>query len=215
MYVRLIVREYDFFSVRLESDTLWGSSAHTTEVNVYSNPSGRGVHKGTPRPYSLNREGDVVFDKTTGLHWVRAGSDYTMPWDMTGDFVAGLNEDRYGGFDDWRLPTLEEALSLVEPVRKNADRSNPRFLSLYIDPIFDAAQRRIWSADKYAASPVVDWEIERNLPRDRSGARSRYSSLSREQSHACWHVSFDDGCCRCYQGGDYWVRPVRADPVTS
>ena len=35
---------------------------------------------------------------------------------------------------------MEELVSLVEPTEKNGD--------LYIDPIFDAAQRWCWSADK-------------------------------------------------------------------
>jgi hypothetical protein len=48
-----------------------------------------------------------------------------------------LNAKRFAGFGDWRLPTLEEAMSLMEQERKNA--------GLYIDTVFDRRQEFIWT----------------------------------------------------------------------
>jgi hypothetical protein len=36
-----------------------------------------------------------------------------MNFQAAGRYVAGLNSGQYGGIDSWRLPTLEEALSLA------------------------------------------------------------------------------------------------------
>ncbi|MCK6620702.1 MAG: DUF1566 domain-containing protein [Calditrichia bacterium] len=54
-----------------------------------------------------------------------------------------LNRQGFAGYSDWRLPTLEEAISLMEREEKNG---------LYIDPLFDSRQWRIWTADKESAS---------------------------------------------------------------
>ena len=64
-----------------------------------------------------------------------------VPWIEAEAYVDTLT---YAGFDDWRLPTLEEAMSLMEP------KMNEH--GLYIDPIFDRKQRWIWTADKHSAS---------------------------------------------------------------
>jgi len=49
---------------------------------------------------------------------------------------------------DWRLPTLEEAMSLMEPGKREH--------GLFIEPIFAGAQRWIWTADKASASAAWD-----------------------------------------------------------
>jgi hypothetical protein len=53
----------------------------------------------------------------------------------------------FAGYRNWRLPTLEEAMSLMEPERKE----------LYINPVFDNEQYWIWTADLYSAS--VAWSV--------------------------------------------------------
>lgn len=59
----------------------------------------------------------VVVDRRTGLRWEKSGSGF---WNRTGlrearQRIAGLNDARHGGHKDWRLPTLEEAMSLITP----------------------------------------------------------------------------------------------------
>jgi hypothetical protein len=68
-------------------------------------------------------------DKTTGLMWQRHGLDITSIRKMR-QHVARLNSERYAGFADWRLPTLAEALSLMEPQKNDQD--------LHLDPAFSA-----------------------------------------------------------------------------
>lgn len=91
----------------------------------------------------------VIVDKSTGLMWQQSGAASTMTFDQAKEYVARLNAEPFGGFSDWRLPTIEELASLVEPVQKHAD--------LYIDPVFDDTQRWIRSADKESTKLV--WGI--------------------------------------------------------
>jgi len=81
----------------------------------------------------------VVTDATTGLVWQRGGSGRVMPRDRAGAYVEGLNEDRFAGHADWRLPTLEEAMSLNEP--DNAS-------GWHLDPVFQPASAAfVWTSD--------------------------------------------------------------------
>ena len=57
--------------------------------------------------------------------------------------ISNLNRLGYAGHEDWRLPTLEEAYSLLEPEKITIDR-----LSLHIDPILGEAYPFIWTSDQ-------------------------------------------------------------------
>ncbi|MCG3157924.1 MAG: hypothetical protein DKINENOH_04560 [bacterium] len=113
------------------------------------NPEGKGiVHQ-----YQLQNDSLVVYDGATKLdtklYWQRSGSKETMTHDQASAYVDSLNHIKFAGYNDWRLPTLEEAMSLMEPERKNGD--------LFIAPIFDATQRWIWTSSKQAAG--VAWYV--------------------------------------------------------
>jgi TIR domain-containing protein/uncharacterized protein DUF1566 len=57
----------------------------------------------------------VVLDHATGLMWQRGGSGDNVQggYKAAEDYVQGLNAKKFAGFDDWRLPTLEEGMSLM------------------------------------------------------------------------------------------------------
>jgi hypothetical protein len=63
----------------------------------------------------------MVMDRTTGLIWevkTTDGSihdkDKVYDWsDARQDFIAELNAMRFGGFEDWRLPTTDELRALT------------------------------------------------------------------------------------------------------
>jgi hypothetical protein len=59
---------------------------------------------------------DVLVDQRTGLMWQRGGLDIGSIRLVQRNTEA-CNQGRYAGYDDWRLPTLEEAMSLLEPVK--------------------------------------------------------------------------------------------------
>jgi len=82
---------------------------------------------------------EVVVDNATGLMWMREGSDNYLEWDEVQKWVTRLNQLGYAGYQDWRLPTLEEAASLLEPNKRDG---------LYIDPVFNRRQLDCWTGDR-------------------------------------------------------------------
>lgn len=82
----------------------------------------------------------MIVDHTTGLTWHQGGSEKYMGFEEAQQYIEQLNRKGCGGYNDWRLPTLEEAMSLMEPEKKHGN--------LYIDPVFDKAQTFILTADK-------------------------------------------------------------------
>ena len=83
-----------------------------------------------------NRD-EIIRDNATGLIWQKSGSLSRMNYSNAVDWIESLNRKKYAGKNDWRLPTLEEAMSLIEPVKTK---------NLYIDSIFDNRQTDIWTS---------------------------------------------------------------------
>ena len=129
--VKAVLRQYDFYCGEYSWSQEW------------SNPQGRGL----PNDFVLQSGGKIVLDRATGLMWQQSGSGEYMTYDKAPAYIAQLNRANFAGYSDWRLPTLEEAMSLMESKKLNED--------LYIDPKFDKTQRYIWTADKESAG--VAW----------------------------------------------------------
>jgi serine/threonine protein kinase len=101
---------------------------------------------------TLERDG-VILDRATNLRWQRAGSEYPKAWPQALRYIEHLNETGFGGYRNWRLPTVDELMSLLSPVPQGRDRC--------IAPLFETTQRWLWSADRrsYVASYYVDVEL--------------------------------------------------------
>jgi hypothetical protein len=63
-----------------------------------------------------NPDDDVVHDKETGLVWVRSPAAEKKIWDAA---IVSAYTSAGGGRRGWRLPTIEELLSLVDPAHLN------------------------------------------------------------------------------------------------
>jgi hypothetical protein len=73
--------------------------------------------------------------------WQHAASSQQMVYRLAMEWINSLNKRGFAGFNDWRLPTLAEAMTLLE--------GTPNSEGLYIDPIFNAKQRLwMWTSDR-------------------------------------------------------------------
>jgi hypothetical protein len=118
--VRNAILVHDFFSSR-------------------TNPAGTGIARDYRR--EIVQGVAVVVDEVTGLMWEHRGSGQLVGggWSGAAERVDRLNQERVGGFVDWRLPTIEEALALMVP---------PGTGGFHISPSFDASGAPfVWTTD--------------------------------------------------------------------
>jgi hypothetical protein len=78
--------------------------------------------EGSQPSYTLSADGLTVYDNVTGLTWQQSADtngDGTidasdkLTWTEAQARPAALNAAKYGGYDDWRLPTIKELYSLI------------------------------------------------------------------------------------------------------
>jgi serine/threonine-protein kinase len=130
--VKLMLRSYDYYA---------GDGGR-----AWDNPEGQGLCNAFE-----SQEGDnAIVDQSTCLIWQRGGSMKPMTFSEATRYIQQLNANHHAGSDGWRLPTLEEAMSLMEPKKQNG---------LFIDPNFQGQQRWIWTADK-ASDRVSLWTVD-------------------------------------------------------
>jgi serine/threonine protein kinase len=95
----------------------------------------------------------TILDVATNLLWEQGGSPYPGTWNEAQDYVNSLNAKIFAGFSDWRLPTVNELMSLF------IENLDP--YQFCLEPVFDPDKQRIWSADKksYVAAWYADVEF--------------------------------------------------------
>ncbi|MCP4105654.1 MAG: DUF1566 domain-containing protein [Desulfobacteraceae bacterium] len=134
----------DVYKLRSESKTLseYDAEAMVKKHNFYD----RGWNKSGSfkNDFKDNRDGTIT-DRVTGLVWEKAGSSNTMSLSYAQSYIQSLNQKKFAGYSDWRLPTLEEIASLLES-------------GLFIDHLFDGKQWWCWTADKRAYSGA--WGVD-------------------------------------------------------
>jgi hypothetical protein len=104
-----------------------------------------------------NRDGTIT-DGVTGLIWQKNGSTRELSRREANSYVKLLNEEKFAGYSDWRLPTIEELASLLTKSTKQ---------DLCIDSAFDRKQKKCWSADSlprgnmgHSAYYQKDWIVD-------------------------------------------------------
>lgn len=90
--------------------------------------------------YKINKSFgiNVIQDKRFGLTWLQYSSE-KMKFDVAESYLQRLNAEKFGGFDDWRVPTLEEAMSLMERKKHNG---------WYINSNFEPKANFVWTVDQ-------------------------------------------------------------------
>lgn len=85
----------------------------------------------------LKNDDGTIYDSLTSLTWLAKDSrlDFNKEatWDEAERYARDLNAKNFAGHDDWRIPTLHEAVSLYEKSKLNKDFKNG---DVNVDSIF-------------------------------------------------------------------------------
>ncbi len=100
------------------------------------NPSGR-----FDNSFITSGDPKVIIDQRTSLMWQRDGLDINSIRAIQRN-IEEVNKNKFAGFSDWRMPTMEEALSLMEPKKNTKDVFLKPCFSKEQPFIFVAAQRK-------------------------------------------------------------------------
>jgi len=102
----------------------------------------------TTPSYTKSSDGLTVKDEVTGLTWEKSYDSGTYYWAASQTVADNLNTQKYGGFGDWRLPTIKELYSLW-----NASTGWPWIDTNYFTITYsseqDLSHAIFWSSDKY------------------------------------------------------------------
>jgi hypothetical protein len=173
-----------------------------------------------PSSYTLAADGLTVHDNNTGLTWQRSP-------DTDGDgsltrrdkltlaqaqaLPAKLNAARFGGFDDWRLPSIKELYSLFDA--RGTDPSGPMNLdtSLLI-PFIDTKFFKFAYGDTRTGERVIDSQY---------ASSTKYVGQSARGFGKLFGVNFADGRIKGYDlfmpGGGvektFFVLCLRGNPA--
>jgi len=80
-------------------------------------------YTGNQPSYTTSGDGLTVYDNNTGLTWTQTpdldgdgeiDADDKLTYSEASTYDIILNTAEYGGFDDWRLPTIKELYSLMD-----------------------------------------------------------------------------------------------------
>ncbi|WP_319550104.1 DUF1566 domain-containing protein [Desulfogranum marinum] len=91
----------------------------------------------------------VVVDEKTGLMWQCGGVDLCSIRNMK-RAIEQLNNNGFAGYHDWRMPTVEEAMSLMETA--------PNAKGIYLHPCFSREQPFIFVAAR--RRPTGYWFVD-------------------------------------------------------
>jgi len=156
------------------------------------------------RSYTNNGDGTIT-DNITGLMWIKARGS-KMTWD---DAIAGASTNRTAGYNDWRMPTIQELYSLFLFSGKNG--SGVYSTEGYV-PFIDTTYFDFEYGSGIGKERVIECQ-------DWSG--TEYVSTTQHNQPTVFGVNFADGRSKGYKkflppswtqkNDDLYVRYVRGN----
>lgn len=167
-------------------------------------------YSGATPAYVLGTNGLTVYDQNTGLTWTRSPD-----WDGDGTidaadkfsqadavaFAATLNSQNYGGFSDWRLPSIKELYSLMD--FRGVDISGNDTTNL--PPFIDVDYFAFGYGDTNAGERLIDAQF---------ATTTLYVDVVMNGQTAMFGLNLADGRIKGYPvvGKNYYVYFVRGNP---
>jgi hypothetical protein len=113
---------------------------------TWANPSGKGIR--VAKEGLLLRD-SIVIDSFTNIMWQRFSTNESLHFTKTDSAISYLNSIKWQGFDNWRLPKIEELMATLLP-RKNRS-------GLYLPPGWNCNAQDVWSCNFAGDSLSVQW----------------------------------------------------------
>lgn len=105
---------------------------------------------------SKDKENRTIHDERYELTWQEEGSPRPLNPELAGLYISKLNNEAHAGFTNWRIPTMEELMSLLErePVNER-----------HINELFGARQFVVYTSDRRedGGSWFVDFKNGRSI----------------------------------------------------
>ncbi len=198
---------------------IYGASAPLDSVPKAGEPfyGQDGQYRSHPAAYTLSDDGLTVHDAATGLTWQRSpdtNGDGSLTFSdkltlkQAQARPAALNVARFGGFSDWRLPTIKELYSLV--TFDGTDPSGPAVDTSALVPFIDRRLFRFAYGDTSAGERIIDSQY---------ASSTVYADHSTADGGKVFGVNFADGRIKGYglkmPGGaekTFFVICVRGNP---
>jgi len=106
-----------------------------------------------PNPRFTDNGNWTVTDNMSGLVWSKDANPAGgyKSWQQALDYIKTLNSSNYRGYNDWRLPNINELISLMDCSRR------PWFIH---DHPFANVQAHYWSSSTYIGSTYLAWYVD-------------------------------------------------------
>jgi hypothetical protein len=175
-------------------------------------------YRGTQPSYKLSADGLTVHDNNTGLTWQRSpdtNGDGTLTrrdkltLAQAQELPVKLNAAKFGGFNDWRLPTIKELYSLI--IFSGVDPSGPGAEAGRLKPFIDTNYFKFAYGDTSKGERLIDSQY---------ASSTKYVGKSFQGYAKLFGVNFADGRIKGYDllmpGGGmektFFVQCVRGNP---
>ena len=104
-----------------------------------------------------NFEDGTTLDRKTGLLWMTQDfwqlESKWINWYTANEYAQRMNNKKFAGYEDWRLPTPEEAKSLYDRRKRNLDKDGDK---IFIDTMFPkGAGWGTWTSEEKRGKAVA------------------------------------------------------------